>query len=265
SVAGYSVLGRLFPDDPMGQPVIGFRKTLSRITVEDATGYYRRYYTPDNAYALVVGGVDPAAAAALVEETLGGWERAEPRPPLPPPPQPAPDREFLFRTLTKQVYYGTGVLTGGEASSDRPAIDLIARILGGGKSSRLVRRIVESEGLTEDFDVQSFDLSNIGVLAGGGAVDPEKAERFKTILADELRRLTREPVETAELGLAKTLLRSDIVRSFESNEGIAAFRGQRLLYRQDVSRDAWQGEIERLGPEEVLAAAKKDLAPENVR
>jgi zinc protease len=265
SVAGYSVLGRLFPDDPIGQPVIGFKKSLSRIKVEDATAYYRRYYTPDNAYALVVGGVDPRAAAALVERTLGGWERGEPRPPLPSPPHPAPDRAFLFKTLTTQVYYGTGVLTGGNESPDRPAIDLLARILGGGKSSRLVRRIVETEGLTEDFDVQSYSLSNIGVLAGGGAVDPAKAERFKAILADEIGRLAREPVDASELDLAKGLLRADMVRAFESNEGIAGFRGERLLYRQDVSRDAWAAQIDRLGPEDLLAAAKKDLAPDQVR
>lgn len=265
SVAGYTVLERLFPDDPLGQPVIGFRKSLSRITVEDATGYYRRYYTPDNAYALIVGGVDANAAAALVEQTLGGWERGAPRPPLPGPPRPAADRAFRFKTLTKQVYYGTGVLTDGDGSPDRPAIDLIARILGGGKSSRLVRRIVESEGLTEDFDVQAFNLSNIGVLAGGGAVDPAKAARFKAILADELGRLAREPVNSSELDLAKGLLRADMVRDFESNEGIASFRGERLLYRQDVSRDAWAAEIEGLGPEDLLAAAKKDLAPGKVR
>jgi zinc protease len=265
SVAGYSVLGRLFPDDPIGQPVIGFKKSLSRIQVEDATGYYRRYYTPDNAYALVVGGVDPLAAAALVEETLGGWERGDPRPPLPAPPRPAPDRAFLFKTLTHQVYYGTGVLTDGEQAPERPAIDLLARILGGGKSSRLVRRIVESEGLTEDFDVQTYSLSNIGVLAGGGAVDPAKAERFKAILADEIARLAREPVDPSELDLAKGLLRADVVREFESNEGIAGFRGHRLLYRQDVSRDAWAGEVERLGPEDLLAAARKSLAPDKVR
>src|SRR5437867_1165389 len=75
SVAAYSVLGRLFPRDPLGQPVIGFKKTLQRIRVEDATAYYRRFYTPDNSYALIVGDVDPEAAAALIEETLGPWER----------------------------------------------------------------------------------------------------------------------------------------------------------------------------------------------
>src|SRR4029077_10497417 len=108
------------------------------------------------AYALVVGGVDPRAAAALIEETLGGWKRGSPRPPLPGPPHPAADRVFSFKTLTRQVYYGTGVLTGGEASPDHPGLSLLARILGGGKSSRLVRRIVEMEGLTEELDVQSY-------------------------------------------------------------------------------------------------------------
>src|SRR5262249_41082805 len=74
SIAAYSVLKRIFPGDPLSQPIIGFKKTLDRITWADAKAYYGRFYVPGNAYAVVVGDVDPEVAAALVAETLSGWK-----------------------------------------------------------------------------------------------------------------------------------------------------------------------------------------------
>lgn len=73
SVAAYSILDRLFPGDPLSQPVIGFTKTLRRIRFEDVDRYYGRFYVPANAWALVVGDVTPERAARLIEETLGAW------------------------------------------------------------------------------------------------------------------------------------------------------------------------------------------------
>ncbi|MGH9388326.1 MAG: M16 family metallopeptidase, partial [Vicinamibacteria bacterium] len=255
-IAAYSILGQLFPQDPLGQPVIGFRKTLQSIRLEDVTAYYREFYGPDNAYALVVGDVDAEAAASLIAETLGGWEGpGRPRREFPRRPRISDERSFLFRTLTQQVYYGLGVLTDGETGKDRAAIELLARVLGGGKSSRLQRRIVGDEGLTSEFQTASLNISNLGLFAAGGAVDPPRSERFRSILREEFDRITKEPVGNAELDLAKALLHADLIRAFESNAGIAAFRADRLLYRQSVSRDAYLDDMRRLTPEDLLAAA----------
>src|SRR6185436_12929363 len=160
-----------------------------------------------------------------------------------------------------QVYFGLGALTGGETNRYRTATQLLSRILGGGRSSRLDRRVVDDEGLTSELQTQAYDLSNIGVLACGGAVDPDKSARFQTILREEFSRLSSEPVDGKELDLAKTLLRADLVQQFESNAGIASFRASRLLYRLPVSRDAYLQEVMRQTPQDLLVAAKAQFPP----
>src|SRR5262249_20212880 len=191
--------------------------------------YYGRFYPPANAYALVVGDVEPERAASLVVETLGSWQgfahRAEG---FPPPPKVAADRVFSFRTLIEQVYYALGVLTPGHAAPDHVATELLRRVLGEGKTSRLYRRLVEQEGLTTQFLTGKYDLSNLGIFAVGGAVDPDRADRFKAILQEEFARISREPVTPDELQLARRLFSADLVREFETNEGIASFRSERL-------------------------------------
>src|SRR4029453_3673347 len=59
AIVAYSVLDRIFHGDPIAQPVIGFRRTLNRIRVEDLQQYHRRHYTPANMFAVVVGDIDP--------------------------------------------------------------------------------------------------------------------------------------------------------------------------------------------------------------
>src|SRR5262249_36787774 len=78
TIAGYSILRRLFPEDPLSQPVIGFTKTLRRIRLADVERYYALFYRPDNAGALAVGDGDAPRAAALIADTLGAWRGPRP-------------------------------------------------------------------------------------------------------------------------------------------------------------------------------------------
>jgi zinc protease len=266
AIAAYSVLKKVFPGDPLSQPIIGYRKTLERITYADVKSYYGRFYNPSNAYALVVGDVEPERAAALVAETLGGWQSFSHRTEgFPPPPQIAADRVFSFRTLVEQVYYAQGVLTPGHAAPDHVATELLRRVLGDGKTSRLYRRLVEQEGLTTQFLTGKYDLSNLGIFAAGGAVDPGSAGRFKAILQEEFGRIARDPVSVEELALARRLLSADLVREFETNEGVAAFRSERLLYGLAISRDADIATAEKLTPNDLLSTARLYFANEKLR
>lgn len=264
-VAGYSVLRRVFPGDPLSQPIIGYRKTLEKIRYEDVRSYYERFYRPSNAYALIVGAVDPHAAADLVAATLGGWKGSGSPAPFPPLPRIAPERTFEFHTLIEQFYDVLGVQTPGFRAQDRVALELLRRVIGEGKTSRLYRRLVEQEGMTSDFLAQSFDLSNLGVFGVGGAVDPNRAERFRGILREEFRRIAREPVSPDELDLARRLLAADLTRDFETNDGIAEFRADRIVYGLPLSRDPDLDAAARLTPGDLLEVARVEFAPEKWR
>ncbi len=267
SVAAYSVLKRIFPGDPLSQPIIGFRKTLQRITFADAKAYYGRYYAPENAYAIVVGDVDAERAADLVAKTLSSWKGtpAASAVSFPPAPRISAEKRFVFATLIEQVYYALGALTPGHAGRDRAAVELLRRVLGEGRTSRLYRRLVENEGLTSQFLAESYDLSNLGVFAAGGAVDPARADRLKTVLAEEFARIAREPIEPAELDLARRLFSADLTRQFETNSGIAAFRSESLLYDLPISRDAYLEEAGRATPATLLQTARARFSPERLR
>jgi zinc protease len=256
AIAAYSVLRRVFPGDPIAQPVIGFRRTLKKIRKQDLDSYYARYYVPANMYAVVVGDVDPVVAAERVRRSLGslpGQGRAHP-----PYPVPAARLKplYRFRTLVKQSYLLAGALTAGDSAPDAPALEMLARILGGGRTSRLHRRFVEKEALTGEILALSFSVSNVGAFGTGLAVDRKRTDEAREALLEELGRLAREPVPAEELETSLRLLRGGVALMFEMNAGVAAFRSRRLQMGQPVSRDAYLARYETLTPEILLEAAR---------
>jgi predicted Zn-dependent peptidase len=235
AVVAYSVLRRVFPGDPIGQPVIGFRSTLRRVTITDLRGFHSRHYVPARMFAVIVGDVDAGEASARVASTLGAIPGGAARSPY-TSPLPRRSPVFRFRTLVSQAYLLTAALTGGEASEDAAALDVLATVLGDGRASRLHRRLVDREALTDQILAVSFQLADTGAFGAGVAVEPRHTVAARAALREEMDRLAREPVSSEELALARTLLAGRLALRFETNAGIADFRTRRLLYGQDVSR-----------------------------
>ena len=49
----------LYLNHPYGRPVIGWRQEIEKLNREDALGFYRRFYTPNNAVLVIAGDVTP--------------------------------------------------------------------------------------------------------------------------------------------------------------------------------------------------------------
>ncbi len=105
----------------------------------------------------------------------------------------------------------------------------------------------------------------MGLFAAGGAVTSARADRFRAILREEFERAASEPVSAQELDLARRLMSADLVRQFETNSGIAAFRSECLLYRLPLSRDDYLREASQATPDSLLATARARFAPQNLR
>lgn len=256
AIMAYSVLRQVFPGDPLGQPVIGFRKTLRRITAQDLQGYYRRHYVPANMFAVIAGDVDRERATELVLNTLGSDSSARGLAhPVYPKPVLRVERLYRFKTLVSQSYLLAGALTGGEESGDAPALSLLATILGEGKSSRLHRRLVEREALTNELLAVSFNVSNAGAFSVGLAVDPGKADAARAALLEELALLAREPVSQEELATARMKARGRLLRELETNAGSAGFLARRHLLRQPPDPQLYLDELDRLSASELQVIA----------
>jgi len=202
---------------------VGFMEDLHHITLEQAKAYFETYYAPDNAVLVLVGDVTPEAAMTLVRKLFGPI----PRRPAPPPvdaEEPVQDGERIIR-VRKQAEL-PAVLLGYHAvraqDPDRPALDVAARVLTGGESSRLTLDLVRTREVA----------TSVGADLQWG-IDPDlfliyaKAKPGKTAddvlhgIDDGIAKLAHDPVTPEELARAKRQLRMELVKGLKTDSGKA--------------------------------------------
>ncbi len=94
---GEQIDAALFLNSPYGKPVIGWRHEMEGLTRDDAIGFYRRFYGPNDAVVVIAGDIKPEAALKLAEETYGKIKRRTDLPPRHRPQEPPP---AAVRSLT---------------------------------------------------------------------------------------------------------------------------------------------------------------------
>ena len=134
---------QLFPKShPYYADVMGSHHDIEAAQIDDIREFFRQYYTPNNSSLTITGDLDPAQAKAWVDKYFGSIPSG---PPVPKITATTPSITAEKRVkVTDQVelpriYMGwitPPIFQPGDAETD-----LLAQILGGGKSSRLRIRI----------------------------------------------------------------------------------------------------------------------------
>lgn len=260
-------LDQAFQVHPYRQPVIGYPEDLQNLTRADVREFFEMYYTPNNMTIAVVGDVDPREVQRLAEIYFGRYP-AKPTPPQVQevePPQTQP-REVTLR-LPSQPWYLEGYHRPALTDPDNAVYDMMASILSDGRTSRLYKSVVEEQQVA--LNARGFsgfpgtkypNLMLFYALTAPG----HTVEEVATALHTEIERLTRSPVTDLELERAKTKARADLLRSLDSNSGLAS-----LLVEYQVKTGSWRNlfkqieRIEAVTPEDIQRVARATFVPEN--
>jgi predicted Zn-dependent peptidase len=139
--ATYKITETMYPEGhPYHWSPIGSMEDLSAASLDDVKAFFRRYYVPNNASLVVAGDFDPKEARAWVEKYFGPIPKGEPitRPQV---ASPKLDRE-IREQIDDRVQFPRLYMVWHSVpqySKDEAALDLLASILGGGKSSRFYK------------------------------------------------------------------------------------------------------------------------------
>jgi zinc protease len=199
---GKAILPLLFgKTTPYGHPVIGERQHVRGATAAIIKSHYDRWYHPNNAVLVIVGGFDEAQALARIKELFSPIPSA----PLPerktatPVHRDAPVRiDLPSKFEVPRLVMGLNGVRSGD--TDSYALDVVQSVLSSGKTSRLYRKLVEEEGIASGVAASN----NAGRFPGWFSVQVEllkgqPRERAEQLVLAELKRLAEEPISPAEL------------------------------------------------------------------
>lgn len=245
---------------------------LDRIDRADLELFHRRTWRPENLILAVSGDLDRESFLARLRERLPPLQGPEEARALPwPPPAPgqgAPAGLYLApRSLPQnEVLLGHRLLPA-VAPGDRPAVALLAEVLGGsGAVSRIQGRLRTAEGLV----YRSVTTIEPGELWPGDVriffeTRPEGTERAVALVRGELERIRDQPVPDRELEVARTTLLAGLRTDFDTPEEVAGRLAENALFgRPDDHWPAWYDALEAVDADDVREAARRYLHPDEL-
>jgi len=266
SFLGRRLYENAFTGYPYGFPVLGDPAALRAATRESLRAYYKRHYVPENMTLVVAGPVDAGEIRGVVARAFGGVpSTGYARKALPgPPPTPSPRRLTIGRA-ERQAYLG--LAWGAPAVDDRDmyAVEILAHILGGSRTSRL------NQALRERGKLVSTISAGYGPLQGGGVVtviaqlEPKDIDAAESKALREIRRIRENGVTDEELERAVTAFEAERVFGRETVEGLALAYGRAETVWSLAGDREYLDRLRSVSTREVQAAALRYLTDDYVR
>jgi zinc protease len=217
------LLSTAFTVDSRRQPVIGHRHLFDEIGHSDLTNYHRSRYTPDRTHIVISGDFDAEEAKALVTALTADCKIVSgPEPHIQAdPPQVGPREGFdTFDVPTSRLCLSWKAPAIDHP--DAPAYDLLAAILGRGKSSRLHRTLRDQRELAIEISAWTWiSPGEEGLIAVSAESAPEKRDELKAAILSEITELAASALE-GDLTKAKRQTAASQFRSLTTASGRAS-------------------------------------------
>lgn len=250
---------------PYQFPIIGHEDIFKSATRDDLVAFFRRNYVPDNMIAVVVGDVDAKEVEAGIREAFAGFARRARAPVVRPaePPQLSP--RFARQTGTYNV---SRLHIGWHAAAlnhpDAPALDVLASIVGAGRSSRLVGEIKEKQKLVHDISAWSFTPKDPGLFGISATYDPTNETAVIRAIEDEVARWSEQPFTEEELEKARRMVLVGELGSLQTMDGQAYSYASGEFYAADPRfSEYYLRSVEKVTADDLRDVVRRYLRPEN--
>jgi predicted Zn-dependent peptidase len=247
--------------------VIGYDRDIANLTSDDVRKFFATYYVPNNLTVAIAGDVAPQEVKRLATVYFGRYQ-AKPVPikiaKIEPPQQETREVTVNFPS---QPWYLEGYHIPSLNNLEYPIYEVIADLLSSGRTSRLYHSLIEQKQVA--LGVEGFSgfpgdkypnlMLFYGLTAPGHSVD-----QLADALRGEIERLKTETITPEELERVKTQLKAELLRTLDSNMGMA-----RLLAEYDAKTGSWRKlfnqlkSIEAVTAADVMRIAQKTFVPEN--
>jgi predicted Zn-dependent peptidase len=245
---------RVWPEHPLGRPILGDRKVVQALDRDTVLRYFRTEYCPERITIAAAGHLRHGELVDLLGTRFLDFRQPRPvrvdeRPAL------ATAVDLIERPL-EQVHFVLGGQGLEQSASERYVLFLLNTIFGGSMSSRLFQVVREREGLVYSIHSGNAAFRDSGLFYVYAGTEPAHFQRVVDLTLRELRTLRAHGVLADELRRAKDHLKGSLMLSLESTGSrMTRIAKQELYFGQSFTFDQILADIERvtMGDVESLA------------
>ncbi|MFT5830630.1 MAG: zinc protease [Bacteroidia bacterium] len=217
----------IFGRHPYGRPIIGYRESLLAMEPADMHAFHARYYHPGNATLVIGGDFDPKQALRLIRKHFSKIEAGPKdadkdafRLPMPDPGSAEvrlrmrwddPGRRLIMAWPTDRV--------GTDTDYD---LDVLSGIMTSGRGSRMIKSLVEGEGLATSISTSNDARVHAGIFwlfaECAQGVAPEILE---AAIDEELRLIRDNKPSAAEIKRTHLMIQAQESASSEAIGDVA--------------------------------------------
>jgi len=266
----HRVIGKLvwrtaYKVHPYRFPVIGHEDIFNSIERDDLSGHFEHNYVPEQMILVIIGDVDVDEIEAAVRDSFASFTRRARTPIHLPvePPQLAPrfarvEGEYSVSRL-RWAYHTVPL-----SHPDAPALDVLANIVGQGRSSRLSIGIKERQQLAHEINAWSFTPRQPGLFGIGASFDPENESDIIEAVQAEIDSWRESGFTPEEIAKALRSVLSAELSELRTMRGQAGNYASGEFYAGDPRfSETYLANLLAVTPERVKAVADLYLQPRN--
>lgn len=261
---------------PYRRPVLGPTAVIENLAAQQMRDFHHKWYQPQSMTAVAVGNLPVEQLIQTVAQSVESVapEQAAPMPTLALRSQSNPDlspeapfaevsrRELIDDSLQQARLVMAWRVPGMTDLQETYALDILASVLGQGRTSRLTRDLREERGLVSSISAVNMTHILQGVFYISAQLPVENLAAVEAAIAQHLQQLQAEPITEAEIARVRTLVANRYIFGNETPGNRAGLYG----YYQSAIGDLapamnYPARIQALHPAEVQAAAQKYLHP----
>lgn len=247
----------LYKNNPLGQDVIGSKKTVAALKRKNFIDHMNRFYTANDTVIGVAGKFDEKSVITSIEKHFLKMKKG-----LKPKIKKVTEMQIIPAVKVKhkktdQTHLILGVRAYNNRHKDRFALSLLAVILGGNMSSRIFIEVREKLGLAYYVRTYTSDYQDCGYIATQAGVDHKKLGVATKAILQEYKRIANEKVSSQELKKAKDYIRGKSVMGLESTNAVVTFFiEQELMKRKVMTMDDIFRKIDKVSIADIQRVAK---------
>jgi predicted Zn-dependent peptidase len=222
--------GLIYPAHPLGFTITGDEAHVRSFDLPMLRTHHARHYVARGSVLTFTGAIDRKEAERLARRDFsalpaGEWIKA-----LPPSHHQTQPRLLLVPNQSSQTDLRVCFRAVGEHAPERPALDLMMRVIDDGMSTRLYHRVCDDQGLCYDVSAGYDGYEDDGIIDFAAGVQHKRVERVTREILTLMTELADTGPTEEELAKAKRRHAWDLEAMLDSPDDVASFVGAGALF-----------------------------------